>query len=110
MPIYNDMPHSNFKYIDRGVLQTVRTRQNKIESMCSKAQADLRKIAGRTNSPLILDLVESVSSVVDSIREEADFRKWGMDLFFDEMGDLINRVDTIQQIVSRMGHPSTLEE
>lgn len=88
----------------------MRTRQNKIESMCSKAQADLRKIAGRTNSSLILDLVDSVSSIVDSIREEADFRKWGLDLFFDEIGDLISRVDVLQQVVTRMEQSSSLED
>lgn len=104
------MPHSNFRYINRDVLQTIRSRQNKIESMCSEVQANLKKIAGRTNSSLILDLVESVDSGVEAIKEEADFRKWGLDLFFDELGDLVNRVDTVQKILSRTDRMSSLEE
>lgn len=79
--------------IDDSVIQTVTERQKALEDLCDEFNTNISKLEGRTNSPIILSMLASLSTLMTVVKDNLDFTRSGFDLFLSEINTLNRKIE-----------------
>lgn len=81
------------KKINDEIIEDVTERQKKLEELCNEFNNNINKLVGRTNSPIILSMLASLSVLMTVVKDNLDFTRSGFDLFLDEIKNLNQRIE-----------------
>ena len=81
------------KKINDEIIEDVTERQKKLEELCNEFNNNINKLVGRTNSPIILSMLASLSVLMTVVKDNLDFTRNGFDLFLEEIKNLNQRIE-----------------
>lgn len=85
------------KKINDKVIENVDKRQKELESVCNVLNNNINKLLGQTDTPMMLSLFGTLTTLIQVVKENFDFTRSGFDYFLEEIKNLNNELEKFHE-------------